>query len=288
MSGVASIELPLKKLKSGKVREVFELDDERLLIVATDRVSAFDFVLHPPIPQKGVILTRISRFWFEHFSNMPNHIVSFSIEGIEELKEHKESLEGRVMLVRRAKVIPFEFIVRGYLAGSLFESYRRGELKDLPEGLSKGAELAEPLFTPTTKAEKGHDEPCTQKDIEDAVGADVANRIIENSLRIYDEARKVAQEKGIILADTKFEWGFINGGVALVDELLTPDSSRYWDAVPYGEGRLEQFDKQIVRDYLLSTDWDRKSEPPELPQDIVERTRQRYLQLMELLVGERV
>jgi len=286
MSGVASIELPLKKLKSGKVREIFELDQERLLIVATDRVSAFDFVLHPPIPQKGVILTRISRFWFEHFSKVPNHIVSFSVEGIGKLEEHKELLEGRVMLVRRAKVIPFEFIVRGYLAGSLFENYRRGELKELPEGLSKGAELTKPLFTPTTKAEKGHDEPCTEKDIEDVVGVDVANRIIEDSLRIYDEARKVAEEKGIILADTKFEWGFIDDGAALVDELLTPDSSRYWDAARYKEGTLEQFDKQIVRDYLLSTDWDRKSEPPELPQEVVERTRERYLQLLQRLVGE--
>lgn len=288
MIGLKTVELPLKKLRTGKVREIFELDDERLLIVATDRVSAFDFVLHPPIPQKGIVLTRISRFWFDYFSNVLNHIISFSTDGIAELEDYNELLEGRVMVVHRAEVVPFEFIVRGYLAGSLYEEYRRGALKGLPEGLKRGAKLERPLFTPTTKAREGHDEPCTQKEIENAIGVDTAKRIVEDSLRIYEEAWKVAERKGIVLADTKFEWGLRDGEVMLVDELLTPDSSRYWNAARHREGVIEQFDKQIVRDYLLSTGWDRKSAPPELPLDVVERTQKRYLQLLEILTGERL
>ncbi|MCX7704116.1 MAG: phosphoribosylaminoimidazolesuccinocarboxamide synthase [Planctomycetota bacterium] len=285
---ISKTELPLKLYKSGKVREIFELDAEHLLLVASDRLSAFDYVMHPPIPFKGIVLTKISRFWFEHFSKVPNHIVSFSVDNIPQLKPYKELLKDRVMLVRKSKVIPFEFIFRGYLFGSLFESYEKGEVKDLPKGMKKGAELKSPLFTPTTKAEKGHDLPCTVSDIEKSVGKEVARYVIENSLKCYNEARKKALERNLILADTKFEWGMSKGETILIDEILTPDSSRYWDATQYKNGVLEQFDKQVVRDWLIKSGWDRQSEPPELPPHIVEQTQARYIELLNRLTGEKL
>jgi len=278
----------LKLLRRGKVRDIYEVDKNHLLLVASDRVSAFDYVLTPEIPDKGRVLTRISRFWFEKFDNVPNHCVSYDVGNVEGARKE---WEGRVMLVRRAEVIPYEFIVRGYLAGSSWEQYCRDGTAygyRLPEGLSKGAKLPEPILTPTTKALKGHDEPVTFQQIRADIGSDMAERIFSESLRIYSEAAQLAAKNGLILADTKFEWGIIDGKLHLVDELLTPDSSRYWDAKAYRQGRLEQFDKQIVRDYLLRSDWDRKSPPPPLPQKVVDETRRRYLLLLERLTGERL
>jgi phosphoribosylaminoimidazole-succinocarboxamide synthase len=300
-TAVAKIELPLKLFKSGKVREIYELDSERLLLVASDRISAFDYVMPQPIPLKGVILTKISRFWFERLKDVPNHIISFSCDEIPQLAKFKNLLKDRVMVVRKSKVIPFEFIIRGYLFGSLYETYEKNchtpiepsspeaeWIKDLPKGLKKGEELKKPAFTPTTKADKGHDLPCTVSDIEKSVGLKTAKFVIENSLKIYSEAREIAFKRGLVLADTKLEWGISDSKTIIIDELLTPDSSRYWDVKQYKSGVLEQFDKQIVRDWLLKSGWDRKSSPPELPADIIEQTQARYIELLERLTGEKI
>jgi len=275
----------VKLLRRGKVRDIYQVDEDHLLLVATDRISAFDFVLKPEIPDKGVVLTRISRFWFEHFSTIPNHYVSCDIDGLDVPDEWR----GRATLVRKARVIPYEFIVRGYLAGSAWESYRHSRTvygHRLPDGLRKGAELPEPILTPTTKAAVGHDEPVTLERICADVGEETAQLLFAQSIKIYKEAAASLLKKDLILADTKFEWGFIDGKPCLIDELLTPDSSRYWDASAYGQQRLQQFDKQIVRDYLLATDWDRKSPPPPLPNQVVQKTRSRYVELLERITGE--
>lgn len=275
----------MRLLRRGKVRDIYQVDDDHLLLVATDRISAFDFVLKPEIPDKGVVLTRISRFWFEHFSAIPNHYVTCDIDGLDMPDEWR----GRATLVRRARVIPYEFIVRGYLAGSAWESYRRSGTvygHRLPDGLRKGARLPEPILTPTTKAAVGHDEPVTLEQIRADVGEETAQFLFTQSIKIYKEAAELLLKKNLILADTKFEWGFIDGKPCLIDELLTPDSSRYWDASAYRQQRLQQFDKQIVRDYLLTTGWDRKSPPPPLPNRVVEETRRRYIELLQRITGE--
>jgi len=275
----------IRLLRRGKVRDIYEVDENHLLLVATDRISAFDFVLKPEIPDKGVVLTRISRFWFEHFSAIPNHYVTCNADGLDVPDEWR----GRVTLVRKAYVIPYEFIVRGYLAGSAWESYCRDGTAyghRLPDGLKKGAKLPEPILTPTTKAEVGHDEPVTVEQICAEVGKETAQLLFAQSIKIYKEAADLLLKKDLILADTKFEWGFIDGKPCLIDELLTPDSSRYWDATAYRQQRLQQFDKQIVRDYLLATNWDRKSPPPPLPNQVVQKTRSRYIELLERITGE--
>ena len=289
LSRLGSISLPFPLLKSGKVREVFELPDGRLLMVATDRVSAFDWVLTPPIPGKGVVLTRISCFWFDRFADVPNHLLSRTVEDVKGLDGYRHVLEGRTLVVARARVFPFEFIVRGYLAGSAWEQYRRSGRAygvELPKGLELGARLPEPLLTLTTKAESGHDEPVSEARVRDALGGSVADEIFERSLEIYRDAHEEALSRGLILADTKFEWGEIDGRPTLVDELLTPDSSRYWDAEAYADGRIEQFDKQVVRDWLISTGWGRDCTPPPLPAEVVERTRRRYRELLGRLSGQ--
>lgn len=275
----------LRLIRRGKVRDIYEVSSDRLLIVATDRISAFDFVLPTKIPDKGKVLTRVSRFWFERFVDVPSHYLTCDLDDI----DAPEEWHGRAMVVRRAKVIPYEFIVRGYLAGSAWEQYRRDGAvfgHRMPKGLKKGARLPEPILTPTTKAETGHDEPVTLQHIRNHIGEQLADYICTNSIRIYNEASELTAKKGFVLADTKFEWGIIDGKPHIVDELLTPDSSRYWDADAYAEGRLEQFDKQIVRDYLLSSEWDRRSSPPPLPEEIVQKTRQRYITLLNRLTGE--
>jgi phosphoribosylaminoimidazole-succinocarboxamide synthase len=296
----ASERIPeLKFLRSGKARDIYEVDDNRLLIVATDRISAFDCVLPNTIPHKGRALTQLSRFWFDRFSALvPNHLIAagvneFPAELLSSLSdESKALLAGRSMLVRRAEVIPFECVVRGYLAGSGWRDYRRTGMicgHRLPEGLVESAELPRPIFTPATKAEEGHDINVTIDEMSRSLGEDLTTRLEEISLKIYSEAALYAETRGIIICDTKFEFGLINGingQLILVDEVLTPDSSRFWPRDAYTPGKPQpSFDKQFVRDYLETLDWDKRSPAPPLPDDIVKTTSEKYLEAYRLLTG---
>ncbi len=272
--------------KKGKVRDIYIYDEEHLLLVATDRISAFDFVLPTLIPGKGKILTRMSVLWFEFFDEIPNHLVEWRFENVKGLPEE---FRDRFMLVRRAKPIPVEFIVRGYLAGSGWKEYKKtGKLfgQDVGPGLRESDRLPEPVFTPTTKAAEGHDMPITLDEYKEIVG-EYADYLMETSIQIYSRAHEYALKKGIIIADTKFEFGFLDGKPILIDEVLTPDSSRFWPAEEYEPGKSQpSFDKQYVRDYLLSTNWDRKSTPPPLPEDVVENTMKKYREALRRLFGE--
>ncbi len=278
-----------KLVKKGKVRDIYEYDENHLLMIATDRISAFDFVLPNGIPDKGKILTKISIFWFNFFSDVDNHLVEWDVDKIKGLEPYRELLRDRIMLVKKAEVIKAECIVRGYLSGSGWKIYQKtGKLfeYELPPGLLESSKLEKPLFTPTTKAEEGHDLPLTLEEFRKVAGP-YADFIIEKSVEIYGRAASYAIERGIIIADTKFEFGVIDGKVVLIDELLTPDSSRFWDLSSYAPGGSQpSFDKQFVRDYLLSTDWDRKSPPPPLPEDIVMKTREKYIDALRRLTGE--
>ena len=280
------------RLGSGKVRELFEVDGH-LLLVASDRVSAFDVILPTPIPDKGAILTKISRFWFGRLSHvMPSHLVTMDVEEFPEaLTAHADELRGRAMLCRRAEMLPIECVARGYLAGSGWKEYvASGRVCGipLPRGLRESDRLPEPIFTPATKAAVGdHDENITFDQAVGILGADVAERVRELTLSLYREAHAHAAERGIILADTKFEFGWIDGELTLCDEALTPDSSRYWPADDYEPGRGQRsFDKQIVRDWLEQSGWDKTPPGPELPGDVVARTRARYIEVYERLTGE--
>ena len=277
------LELPL--FSRGKVRDTYQLDGQRLLMVSTDRISAFDYVLPTAIPDRGRVLTQLSAFWFEKTRDVvPNHLLATSYDGL------TPDVEGRCMVVKRATRIDFECVVRGYLAGSAWAEYRASGTmagEPLPEGLRESEKLPEPLFTPATKADAGHDENVTFERMRSEVGAELADRLKDVSMRLYDEAARHAQQKGLILADTKFEFGLIDGELVLIDEALTPDSSRYWDAKTYEVGTSpESFDKQFVRDWLTNrSGWDRDSLPPPLPDDVVEQTRERYLAAFERLTG---
>ncbi|HIE09904.1 MAG TPA: phosphoribosylaminoimidazolesuccinocarboxamide synthase [Armatimonadetes bacterium] len=292
MSVVVETKLPLPLLFKGKVRDIYDLGDE-LLIVSTDRISAFDVVLPTPIPGKGKILNLLSAFWFERTKGIvPNHLITVKVEEFpEELREHAELLRDRAMLVRKAKRLPIECIVRGYLTGSGWRDYQRtGQVCGikLPPGLRHADKLPEPIFTPSTKAETGHDENITFERMCDIVGRDLAERMRELSLRIYEEASRYAESRGIIIADTKFEFGLVDGELILIDELLTPDSSRFWPADSYQPGKPQpSFDKQFLRDYLESLDWDKTPPGPELPPDVVEATRRRYIEAYERLTGKK-
>lgn len=276
--------------RQGKVRDVYDLGD-RLLLVATDRISAFDWVLPTGIPDKGRVLTALSAFWFG-FLGVPNHLISIAVEDIplELTPETRESLRGRVMLTRKARVVPFECVVRGYLSGSGWKEYRASGtvcgLK-LPGGLVESDQI-EPIFTPATKAESGHDENVTFEVMADTVGDAVAETLRTLSLEVYRKAAEYARDRGLILADTKFEWGFDDrtGELLLVDEVLTPDSSRYWAADRFKPGGPQpSFDKQFVRDWLETTGWDKASPPPELPESVIEGTRGRYIDAFERITG---
>jgi phosphoribosylaminoimidazole-succinocarboxamide synthase len=274
----------------GKVRDVYDLGG-RLLLVATDRISAFDWVLPTGIPDKGRVLTSLSAFWFD-FLDVPNHLISIAVEdfGLELDPEVREALRGRSMLVRKARVVPFECVVRGYLSGSGWKEYRSdGSVCgiSLPEGLVEGDRI-EPIFTPATKAETGHDENVSFEVMAGAVGTEVTETLRSMSLEVYQTAAAHALERGLILADTKFEWGFEDrtGELLLVDEVLTPDSSRYWATDTYRAGGPQpSFDKQFVRDWLETTGWDKSSPPPGLPDEVVEGTRSRYIEAFERLSG---
>lgn len=274
--------------RRGKVRDIYDLDGY-MLLVATDRVSAFDVVLPSGIPGKGRVLTGISVYWFRHMEDIvKNHLVATEINDFPgKLKKYRDMLEGRSMLVKKAKPVPVECIVRGYLSGSGWKEYKeKGTVCgiSLPQRLVESSRLTEPIFTPSTKAEGGHDINVSFEDLINIVGSDTAERLREMSLEIYSKARDMAGKKGIIVADTKFEFGFYDSGLILIDELLTPDSSRFWSARDYMPGRSQNsFDKQIVRDYLLTLDWDKTPPGPVLPDDIVAKTAERYKEIMEIL-----
>jgi phosphoribosylaminoimidazole-succinocarboxamide synthase len=290
---VSETHLPdLRLVRRGKVRDVYEVDDEHLLVVATDRISAFDCILPTRIPRKGEVLTALSAFWFRRLADVvPSHLVTTEVEEMPEaVGRHAELLRGRSMLVLRAEVFPVECVVRGYLAGSGLKDYRRtGEVcgHRLPAGLREADKLSHPIFTPATKAEQGHDENISEARMGEIVGLDIAVRLRDLTLSLYTEAEAYARSRGIIIADTKFEFGFDRQGrLILVDEALTPDSSRFWPADNYVPGRTQpSFDKQYVRDYLESLDWDKQPPAPALPPEVADAVSNRYLEAYRLLTG---
>ncbi|MCL0033710.1 phosphoribosylaminoimidazolesuccinocarboxamide synthase [Thermodesulfovibrionales bacterium] len=279
----------IKLLKSGKVRDVYELSDNHLLIVTTDRVSAFDVVLPNEIPDKGKLLTEISIYWFNQMKDIiKNHVVATDARYYPEiLDKYKDILAGRSMIVKRADPLPVECIVRGYLSGSGWKEYKeKGTVCGigLPERLVESSRLNEAVFTPSTKAREGHDINITLSEMKEIVGDELAERLKEISLRIYERAREVAEKKGMIIADTKMEFGIYEGRLILIDELLTPDSSRFWLMKDYQPAsRQDSFDKQIVRDYLLTLDWNKRYPAPLLPDEIVQKTEARYREIVKIL-----
>jgi len=279
----------IPKLRSGKVREVFDLGDT-LLIVATDRISAFDCILPNAIPQKGAVLSQISSFWFQKLNFVPNHVITAEFSAFpEKLKPFEEQLAGRSMIVKKATPLPVECVVRGYLAGSGWKDYQRDSRisgHSLPAGLQLADRLPEPLFTPSPKAEEGHDESITWQECRHLVSDEVAERIRDWSIELYEHGRAWAAQRGIIIADTKFEFGLIDGDLILIDECLTPDSSRFWPVNQYEAGKNPpSFDKQFVRDYLETLNWDKTPPAPSLPPEIVSKTAEKYRQAYELLTG---
>jgi phosphoribosylaminoimidazole-succinocarboxamide synthase len=280
--------IPNLDVRRGKVRDVYDLGD-RLLLVATDRISAFDYVLPTGIPDKGRVLTQISAFWFELLGE-PHHLISTDVTGIELPPGFDQrQLVGRSMLVRKTEVVPIECVVRGYLSGSAWIEYRRtGEVCGirLPAGLVESDRLPEPIFTPATKATSGHDENISFAQMIDAVGRETAEELRRRSLGVYARGSEYARGRGIIIADTKFEWGRDGDRLILIDEVLTPDSSRFWPADGYEPGGPQpSYDKQFVRDWLLASGWDRNSPPPALPADVVAKTRAKYVEAYEVLAG---
>ena len=291
--------LPLPLLRQGKVREVYEVDAEHLLLVASDRVSAFDVVMQEPVPRKGAVLTQISAFWFDYLTGVfPSHFITARTEEIIQrvpgLAGYEREIAGRAMLVRRTVPLPFECVIRGYLSGSAWAEYRdEGTLagEPLPAGLVESARLDPPLFSPATKAETGHDINVTFEAVAGALGRELAERLRAASFAIYQAGRDYAATRGIIIADTKFEFGTDgSGALRLIDELLTPDSSRFWPAASYLPGRNQpSFDKQPLRDYLARLKaegiWNGEAPPPRLPREVVEATSHRYLEAYRLLTG---
>jgi len=281
----------LRLVNRGKVRDVYEAGDY-LLIVATDRISAFDVVMQDPIPDKGKILTRMSTFWFEKTKNIiENHIISTDVDQYPvECHPYKEEIRGRSMLVKKAAPLPVECVVRGYIAGAGWNDYLENQSISgitLPQGLKECARFSEPLFTPSTKAKRGeHDIPISRKDTADLIGSKLTEQVINVSIRIYEMASEIASRGGIIVADTKMEFGIVDGKLILIDELLTPDSSRFWPRDEYEEGRPQKsYDKQFLRDYLLTLDWDKTPPPPPIPDYIIEKTNARYEEALKRILG---
>jgi phosphoribosylaminoimidazole-succinocarboxamide synthase len=280
----------LELIHRGKVRETYRVDEERLLLVATDRLSAFDVVFDQPIPDKGAVLTRLSTYWFELLAPLgATHFLSADPEQMPE-GARTPDLVGRAMLVRRAERVDAECVVRGYLAGSGWAEYRRDGIVGghrLPSGLREAERLPEPIFTPSTKAEVGHDENITRGELADMVGSDLARQLEERSLSAYAAGAARAEETGLILADTKFEFGWIDGELALIDEVLTPDSSRFWDAAQYQPGSSPaSFDKQYVRDFVAASGWNKEPPAPALPPEVIAGTRDRYVTAFERITGQ--
>jgi phosphoribosylaminoimidazole-succinocarboxamide synthase len=287
----ATIDLP--HLHSGKVRDIYDLGGDRLLMVASDRISAFDVVMAEPIPDKGRVLTAMTAFWFERFTDVvAGHLLTTEHVGLIEVFGGALPAEmvGRTMVCRRAEMLPVECIVRGYITGSAWKEYQDSgtiHSEPAPRGLREADQLPEPLFTPSTKAETGHDVNISFEAAVDLIGVDLARRVRDASLDCYRRGAEWAFERGIIIADTKFEFGRIDGELILIDEVLTPDSSRFWPQELYQPGQGQpSFDKQFVRDWLEATDWDKDSQPPGLPEEIVSQTRTKYIEAFELLVGE--
>ena len=284
----SSIELPgVKKLRSGKVREVFDLGDT-LLFVVSDRISAFDVILPDPIPHKGAVLNQISAFWFRRFADIQNHVVTADFKEFpKELQKFGNQLAGRSMIVKKTKPLPVECVVRGYLAGSGWKEYQQSQSVcgiNLPANLKQASQLPEPIFTPATKAETGHDENIDMKRCVEILGEKIADRVKTLSLEIYSRGRDHAAQRGIIVADTKFEFGTVNRELLLIDECLTPDSSRFWPVDEYVVGQSPpSFDKQFVRDYLETLDWDKTPPAPRLPKDVIEKTSAKYLEAFRRL-----
>ncbi len=283
----------LKLHNKGKVREIFEIDD-KLLLVATDRISAFDVILPIGIPNKGKVLTLMSEFWFELTKDLTkNHLITTEIDKISQItQKDKELLRGRSMLVKKVDVIPVECVVRGYLAGSGWKEYKESKTVcniKLPDNLRESDKLSEPIFTPSTKATSGHDENISFEDVVNITGKDLAEELRQKSIEIYKKASEYALTKGIIISDTKFEWGKYDDEIILIDEVLTPDSSRFWPQESYSPGKSQpSFDKQFVRDYLEKSGWDKQSAPPTLPENIVQITSKKYLEAYEKLTGQKI
>lgn len=291
-SGLQETSLPgVPLFARGKVRDVYDLG-ERLLIVATDRISAFDCVLPTPVPQKGVILTQMSLFWLSMMSDiLPNHLITANVaEYPADLRKYRDQLEGRSMLVHKARRIDVECVVRGYLAGSGWKDYQKTGMvcgHALPSGLRECDQLPEPIFTPATKEESGHDVNVSREHLVTLIGSELASELERLSLAIYERGREYAEKRGIIIADTKFEFGWIDGRISLIDEIMSPDSSRFWPADTYQPGRAQDsFDKQYVRDYLETLDWDKTPPAPPLPADILAGTQAKYREAYERLVGK--
>ena len=291
---VLQLELPgIKKLKSGKVREVFDLGD-RLLFVASDRISAFDVIMPNGIPRKGEVLTQISYFWFAQTESFqPNHLLSRADDPLpKNLQPFADKIASRSMIVKKCQPLAIECVVRGYLAGSGWKEYQKSQTVcgiKLPGGLKESSELPEPIFTPATKAETGHDENISFDEARKIVGGEIAEQARAASLKIYNFARDYARKRGIIIADTKFEFGLFDGKLILIDEVLTPDSSRFWPADKFQPGKSQpSFDKQFVRDYLETLDWNKTPPGPKLPDDVVAKTSATYLEAYERLTGKKL
>ncbi len=289
---VVETELPVKIVNKGKVRDIYEVNND-ILLIATDRLSAFDVVLPDPIPSKGVCLTQLSKFWFDYTKkSIPNHVISTEVsEFPKELQAFSKQLAYRSMLVKKTKVIPIECIVRGYLSGSAWSSYQKDgtvcEVK-LAAGLKESDQFPEPLFTPSTKAKAGHDINISIAEMKKLVGSDIGDTLNDYSLKIYNTAVKYARKRGIIIADTKFEFGMYRDEVIWIDEALTPDSSRFWPAESYEPGKPQpSFDKQYVRDYLKSTGWDHNTAPPSLPPQVIAETSRKYQEAYEKITGKK-
>jgi len=289
---VIQTNLPLSVLNKGKVRDIYDLDN-RLLIITTDRISAFDYVLPSPIPSKGACLNQLSKFWFDYTKDIiKNHMISTELEDFpENLQDYDRYLQYRSMLVKKTKVIPVECIVRGFISGSAWKSYEDDRTVcgiKLPNGLQESEQFEQPLFTPSTKAETGHDVNISFNKMKEFVGEGVADQLEEFSLKIYSTAADYARKKGIIIADTKFEFGVLNSEILLIDEVLTPDSSRFWPADQYEPGKSQpSFDKQFVRDYLTSIGWDKNSSPPQLPRSVIDETQRKYKEAYEKITGKK-
>lgn len=274
-------------VRRGKVRDIYEFDD-RLLFIATDRISAFDWVMPNGIPDKGRVLTQISEMWFDRL-DVPNHFLSTDLDEVPlPPNAPRADLQGRSMVVKRGEVVPIECVVRGYLAGSGWKEYKQSGTVcgiKLPDGLKESSQLEQPIFTPATKAETGHDINISFEEMCERVGTDLSEKLRETSISLYETAAKYARTRDIIIADTKFEFGMHDGEIMLIDEVLTPDSSRFWPMDQYEPGRGQaSYDKQFVRDWLETTDWDKNSEPPQLPEEIITRTREKYVEAFERLV----
>lgn len=289
---VVNTDLPIDVVNKGKVRDIYEIDDN-LLLVVTDRISAFDYVLPNPIPSKGVCLNQLSKFWFEYTKDIvPNHMISTELDDFPEvLQDYSEQLEYRSMLVKKTKVIPIECIVRGYISGSAWKSYKKDGTVcgiKLSSGLRESEQFDEPLFTPSTKADTGHDINISFEKMKEIAGDDVSGQLKKFSLKLYTTAAEYARKRGIIIADTKFEFGMLDDEIILIDEVLTPDSSRFWPADRYELGQSQpSFDKQFVRDYLNTTNWDKNSPPPQLPEEVIKETQRKYQEAYEKITGKK-